>query len=296
MSGIIEQEQLWERVQQVARRGKASGALFSIPTQWVRVNDHQFDFIVRVAENIERKHREAATTPELSSNPFLPPDPELFVGYLSETHSVVLNKFNVVDNHLLMVTREYQSQDSVLNVSDFEAMCFCLSVREGVAFYNGGTTAGASQPHKHLQWVPAPLVEGWSGAGGMQFPIEVAFLNLVHDDECCVSAALPFDHVIAPLHKFSGALSAEVLEPIYRKMLAELGIDVTAEDECSRAYNLLLTNQWMLMVPRHVECYDGISVNSLAFAGSLFVKNQADLDKIRQDGPLQILKSVAGLG
>jgi ATP adenylyltransferase/5',5'''-P-1,P-4-tetraphosphate phosphorylase II len=39
------------------------------------------------------------------TNPFLPYDAELFVCELSPTHVLLLNKFPVVENHVLVVTK-----------------------------------------------------------------------------------------------------------------------------------------------------------------------------------------------
>ena len=39
-----------------------------------------------------------------------------------------------------------------------EEMNAILAEFDGLGFYNGGETAGASQPHKHLQIVPLPLL------------------------------------------------------------------------------------------------------------------------------------------
>ena len=44
--------------------------------------------------------------------------------------------------------------------ADFDALARGLAAIDGLAFYNGGTVAGASQPHKHLQLVPVPLGVG----------------------------------------------------------------------------------------------------------------------------------------
>ena len=76
---------------------------------------------------------------------------------VSGTHVAILNKFNVVDRHLLIVTREFEEQRSLLTPRDFEAWWRCLGEYESIGFYNGGAEAGASQPHKHLQLVPLPL-------------------------------------------------------------------------------------------------------------------------------------------
>jgi len=85
------------------------------------------------------------------------------VGDISATHVGLLNKFCVLEDHLLMVTRDYAEQTELLDESDFHALLCGLAAVDGLAFYNGGTDAGASQPHKHLQLVPLPLAPGWTG-------------------------------------------------------------------------------------------------------------------------------------
>ena len=58
-------------------------------------------------------------------------------------------------------------------------------------------------------------------------------------------------------------------------------------------YNLLVTREWMLMVPRRSESFHAISLNAMAFAGSFFVKNQADRELLIAEGPLNALRSVS---
>lgn len=62
------------------------------------------------------------------ANPFLPYDEALWVGHLSDTHTLLLNKFNVVQHHLLVVTRQFESQLDWLTEADFEATCTVLQV------------------------------------------------------------------------------------------------------------------------------------------------------------------------
>jgi ATP adenylyltransferase len=57
-------------------------------------------------------------------------------------------------------------------------------------------------------------------------------------------------------------------------------------------YNLLATRRWMLVVPRRQERYESISVNALGFAGSLYVRNSAELALVRRAGPLNVLRAV----
>ena len=49
----------------------------------------------------------------------------------------------------------------------------------------------------------------------------------------------------------------------------------------------------MLVVPRSRERFESISVNALGFAGSLFLRSQEELDRVRATGPMQVLRAVA---
>ena len=54
-------------------------------------------------------------------NPFAPYDEALWVDSLSTTHMLLLNKFNVVAHHVLIVTRRFEKQTDPLNLQDLEA-------------------------------------------------------------------------------------------------------------------------------------------------------------------------------
>ena len=54
----------------------------------------------------QTRHEREVKAGEFSAvNPFLPYDPDLVVADISDTHVALLNKFNVIDHHLLIVTR-----------------------------------------------------------------------------------------------------------------------------------------------------------------------------------------------
>jgi ATP adenylyltransferase len=54
-----------------------------------------------------------------------------------------------------------------------------------------------------------------------------------------------------------------------------------------------MTRHWILVVPRHQEKYQSIGINSLGFAGALLVKNQEELQLVKEQTPLKILTAVA---
>ena len=55
------------------------------------------------------------------TDPFDPPDEALLVDHLSASHMLLLNKFNVVAHHVLIVTRNFEQQTDPLNLQDLEA-------------------------------------------------------------------------------------------------------------------------------------------------------------------------------
>lgn len=55
------------------------------------------------------------------TDPFDPYDDALWVDHLSVSHTLLLNKFNVVEHHVLVVTRKFEQQTDPLNLQDLEA-------------------------------------------------------------------------------------------------------------------------------------------------------------------------------
>lgn len=287
----IEPGTLARRLQTRIASALADGSLEPIATQESRVQDAGCCFLVRQVDSIARKQAAARKAspadPKRPANPFLPPEPGLTVGGIGANHVAVLNKFNVLASHLLVVTRDFEDQETLLGPADFEAVAFCLSEIDGLVFYNGGRVAGASQPHKHLQLVPLPLAED-----GPAVPIERLLLaSPASGDEAPL-----FRHALAGLE--SGSLDAGRLHSTYLGLLAWIGVaSVVREDGAawqSAPYNLLATRRWMMAVPRLVEHVDGISINALGFAGSLFVKDAEQLTTIRRRGPMAVLCEAAG--
>lgn len=242
-------------------------------------------FTVRILTRLEKKVEATRGQERTGTNPFLPYDEDLFVADISDTHVCLMNKFNVLDHHLLIVTREFEEQESALTLSDFEALWMCLAELDGLAFYNWGTVAGASQRHKHLQLAPLPL-----GAGPQLIPIDPLLERALSSRSPGAVPELPFAHALARVDESSArepAQAARTSLARHGEMMRALGC------EGNHPYNLLVTRRWMLMVPRTREHYGGIPVNALGYAGSLLVLDRQQLDLVRRLGPMAILREVA---
>jgi ATP adenylyltransferase len=49
----------------------------------------------------------------------------------------------------------------------------------------------------------------------------------------------------------------------------------------------------MLAVPRSRERFGTISINALGFAGSLFVRDEEEMQDLRAAGPMRVLRAVS---
>lgn len=275
------------------------GALHSIRTDQRFIEQGGVRFVVRAVSSLARRDRarvseaaKAETSGE-RDNPFLPYDPDLFVTGISATHFCLLNKFNVMDHHLLIVTRAFEHQETLLTLNDFEALWACMTEIDGLGFYNSGAIAGASQPHKHLQIVPVPIA-----GEGPAIPMEPLMETVGALDTIKDIPGLPFAHAFSRQEAFRSnpPATVEALHQRYLGMLSLLGLTAGApggRDRAPKPYNLLVTREWMLLVPRSQEHFDSISINALGFAGSLFVRDEKQMEKIGRHGPMTVLRAVA---
>lgn len=266
----------WTEVVDRADAALGSGAMHSFECALEFVEDAGVEFVLRVATKFPAGETAAGRTqaaPRLPSNPFASPEPALVVrDRLTPTHRALLNKFSVLREHLLVVPREFEDQEQPLDERDFEALAICMEDAEVLAFYNGGSEAGASQRHKHLQVVTLPLSPRHS------VPMDVALER--------PAPALPFRCAFTRLQAGQASQPASMAST-YRELHR------AARLEFPQPYNLLVTHEWMLVVPRSRERFQDISINSLAFAGSYFVRDAKHAHVIAASKPMSVLASVA---
>jgi sulfate adenylyltransferase (ADP) / ATP adenylyltransferase len=295
---LLQPGTLWSKTTQQTELARQCGALKSIETEYHLIQQQDISFVVRTLSNLARKEQASKKQHQQEHqtgkriDPFLPYENDLFVGNLSDSHLCLLNKFNVVNNHLLIVTRAFESQTDLLNLQDFTALWYCLQEIDGLAFFNGGKTAGASQSHKHLQLVPLPFLPNI-----MHQPLEEAIANITFKNSLGKLDSFAFRHGIATLNisnQHSVEVAAETMLQRYHALLDYVGFKITAQtQEQPGAYNFLATREWMMIVPRSRESFQNIPINSLGFAGSLFVRDRSSLKLLQQLTPLKLLTEVA---
>lgn len=262
-----------------------TGALLPLGTESIRLEEGGLDFSVHWLSSLALKDAAKLLNPGPKAkdfNPFLPYEQDLFVADLSATHVALLNKFPLFARHILLVTRIFEEQLSALTVADFDALEKTLGQLDGLVFYNGGPIGGASQRHKHLQWVP-------NGT----FSIEAVLRRNGESPSPRRLAVFPFRHAF--LAHDASASAGQRRDAFYRCCEA-CGISLT--DGMLPPYNLLAGRDWMLVVPRSVEHWqdpagdDRISMNAMSFAGSIFVRKPEQIDAVRKAGPMNLLNAV----
>jgi len=273
---------LWEALQTTTCSGLRSGALQPIATDLTAVEQNGIRFQVRILGNVARKDRTEQQRGK-DFNPFLPYDPQMFVADLSATHVALLNKFNVVDHHLLIVPRQFEDQESLLTLEDFCALWSCMRQIDGLAFYNAGPEAGASQRHKHLQLVPLPL-----GPEEPALPIDPLIEAASLADGIGTISTFPFAHAFIRLE---ASATPDDLLYHYARLRGHLNLQPQSP------YNLLATSRWLLLVPRsreHCPTPTGpLSINAMGFAGALLVRSWEQLEQVVERGLMEVLRTVA---
>ncbi|CAG8520552.1 9073_t:CDS:2 [Funneliformis mosseae] len=242
--------------------------------------------------------------PKLKVNPFSPYSQDLFVQEYGK-HVILLNKFCVVPNHLLVITKEFEKQMEPLNQEDLTALWYCMMQiknQQTLAFYNCGDFSGASQSHKHMQIIPLPSDIRFSP------PINGIIYTCQHKKpgEIFDFTELPYIHYVVLLdpQKLSGHLGhsyqeevgqylTETYHSLLNAMIKELGSSQSSASPTPLSYNFVITHTWMMIVPRHCEKYEQISVNSLGFTGMFLVKSEEELEFVKKVGILRILEGVA---
>jgi ATP adenylyltransferase len=203
-----------------------------------------------------------------------------------DRHVLLFNRFCLVPNHLLVITKEYERQEAPVRASTFAAIAGVIGELDEqpdvdwLCFFNCGKASSASQHHKHLQLLPMVKT---------RVPVEDALpAGLQAGQIGMVPAFSSFRHGFVWLEENTGEASGAQWKRHYDALMEHL--------DNPEAYNLVFTPRWMMVVPRRAAaCPDGLSFNSLAYAGLIMVKSEAELEHLRTrpGGPIAVLRELA---
>jgi ATP adenylyltransferase len=140
-------------------------------------------FCPTLAKKPTSKHDDSV--PRKKIDPFENPPPALHIIDIpatSPSHLLVLNKFPIIAEHFILATKLNKQQTLVLEQDDLEATYACLKAWQDetsnmqkrlFAFFNSGEHSGASQPHRHLQFLPVENMRNGEVTSGWELLIDL---------------------------------------------------------------------------------------------------------------------------
>ncbi len=269
-------ERLWQAALAVTEAARASGDLVPLSTERLSLPGVEPFVLRRLLSRPPRHLRPEGPKP----NPFLPWDVPLQVEILASGHVLLLNKYPVQPAHLLVISQEWRPQSGWLEASDWCAVATVAADCGGLWFFNSSATAGASQPHRHLQLLPRHADEA-------SCPLAPSLCDQLTGEAPSWSWA----YRLSRRHDPWGGSD---LAGLYARHCRELGLGQAGVDPAPRhAYNLLFDDDWFLTVRRVREHCAGFSINGLGFAGYLLCTEDSDRQWLSRHGPWRLLESVA---
>ncbi len=274
-------ESFWQAALKRTKQAVKSDSLQPLETEIIKIyNDDLQNFEVRklVAEKpphlINETHRK---------NPFLPPDKELEIANIGKDHILILNKYPVQVGHMLLITKDWAPQNGWLSINDFRALEIVSEDTQGLWFFNSSSTSGASQAHRHLQLLRRDSKE-------QVCPRAKWFDNQLTNNVQTKDNISKGTHVIALGSK---SFNSKFLYKSYLDCCLKMEVGTPSNDKIPRkAYNLILSKDWFIIVVRSKEKIKGFSINALGFAGYLLATEDSDISWLECNGPISLLEEV----
>ena len=274
----MKKEIYWEKALQKTKISITSKSLFPLNTTDITKKLYKGnDFVIRELD-ITKFKKSTLIGPKI--NPFRPWDNILEIDSIGKYHQLILNKYPVQLGHILLITNEWKEQNGWIDIKDWEAIKEVNKDTTGLWFFNSGPLAGASQPHRHFQLLRRDPSE-------LSCPREKWILDF---DNVNYKNQRFCKNII--LKKISKNLDKENIHEIYKDLAYKLGLGKPGIDKKPRyPYNLIFTNQWILLIKRKTDNLYGISVNALGFAGYILVTEKSDKKYLKKFGPEKLLEN-----
>ncbi|KAG8871649.1 bifunctional AP-4-A phosphorylase/ADP sulfurylase [Tulasnella sp. 332] len=294
-------------------KGHASGDLSFFSSTTSTHTENGIECEIRLCPSLANKDKPCGAdnplkTAEKKINPFLPPYKEgLHLGGITEDDEsfvCLLNKYSVVEHHFILCTKEFKLQTSPLTPPELTAAYKLLIAAKGkgrsfLMFFNCGGPSGASQDHKHIQFLPLDDPTGP--------PMEklAQSKRLESHGKAFSISSLPYANHIVRLPDYLPTTASEEITDVLAQAYIRL-LDLTIETFMHQsnnehrgptAYNVLMTLQHLHLIPRSRAEYrmpnaQLLPINSLGFAGMLMVKSEAEGEEVREEGVLKMLGAV----
>ena len=217
----------------------------------------------------------------------MPWDKNLEISKILNKHVLILNKYPVEDCHMILITNYWQPQDGWINKSDWEALSYVEKDTRGLWFFNNSPIAGASQPHRHIQFLPRTSDQ-------LLCPRQKWFEYLLNKTkENNTNDKLELSCMVIRRNHTNDFYCINELESIYYELCTKMHIgNPTNDNKPICPYNLLITKDWFCLIRRSIDTFQGFDINALGFAGYFLVKNESNINWFYENSPEYLLSSV----
>ncbi|KAF2823465.1 HIT-like protein [Ophiobolus disseminans] len=292
----------------------STGVPVAVPTMHLR-------YCPTLAKKPVSKHDDPP--PKQKIDPFENPPPALHIADIPTTdpsHLLVLNKFPIIAHHFILATKSNKKQTHQLEEGDLEATYACLRAwQDGsgskqkrlFAFFNSGQHSGASQPHRHLQFLPIENMHNGEATAGWDLLMGRMLTGSMHSEMAdetlgalILNKHLPFTHFAQSFASIpSGSDLLQMYSQLYRAASdtvnnfvaanpGNLSLHSTDGGDSPFSYNLAMTIGGMAIMPRRAEGTmlrrdDGseigfVALNGTTLGGTMMVKRQDEWDELRK--------------
>lgn len=316
---------LFERIRKVFDNAFTNGELVykeAIDCLMIKDPESKIDNELKIVSGLAHRPNNRACEPGSDSitddkldevkkkNPFKNPEPELtIINSLLGKYRLILNKYPNTKYHFLLVTKEFEQQDTLLTPIELQLIHNILenlNRNEGVryfSFFNSGPESGYSQFHKHIQFMMLP-----EGMRAYQEDVirNVDFFiprEIMENRRPLFYKNASFKHYILKLKEYERIASGDNEEQdeeerddlaILYMYLIKRSMNIFKEFEDNNnkkmSYNFLMMSDWMMIVPRRSAKFEDIWQNSLGFMGLFCVKNEELKEKVLKLGFSKILQ------
>lgn len=255
---------LWNACAEKTKLALGNGDLLPLTSNDIIYQQEGVNYIVNLlTDNMKIKHSPAVS----AQDPFIAPYTHCdYIKDMDTDYVCLLNRFPIVVPHLLICAKDYIPQTSVLTFADFNAWVKGITRSDVLGFFNSGHIAGSSQMHRHMQLVRTSI------------PLESQIVN----------GQLPFKHAVF-LYK---GLNPNQLYADYLDAMESLQLNTTklvnGLSECL-PYNILLTERWMLIIPRVKNQVETLSGHGVNFSGRFLVSSEQQLAWLENYGFMRFL-------
>eukprot|EP00828_Plagiopyla_frontata_P037627 TRINITY_DN49413_c0_g1_i1.p2 TRINITY_DN49413_c0_g1~~TRINITY_DN49413_c0_g1_i1.p2 ORF type:complete len:174 (-),score=26.10 TRINITY_DN49413_c0_g1_i1:56-577(-) len=155
-----------------------------------------------------------------------------------------------------------------------------MQALDGFCYYNSGNQSGASQQHKHFQILPFNEIK------------KSQIIKQITKQATKIKNKKEQIFQYKEFNFMHSIMAFTLKEPLEKQILnayQQCFIDCFNELETKfqTSYNLIITQEWLMLVPRkrsHMlqNTNNPVSVNAMAFTGSIAVKNEQQFENLQQ--------------